>query len=139
MSQAQPAAFRLNNFILRESHIVFQEGGEFELEVGFEPKGLVFPDLKQFHLELGVSVRDKESKLKIEVVAIGVFEFQESIPLEDLKRSYFTINAPAIMFPYIRAYLATLTAQSGVTTINLPTYNLSGLGEVLAEHITVAE
>jgi len=28
-------------------------------------------------------------------------------------------------------------AQSGLITINLPTYNLSGMAEVLAERITV--
>ena len=43
---------------------------------------------------------------------------------EEFKHSHFPkINAPAIAYPYLRAYVSNLTLQSGVTPVMLPTIN----------------
>ena len=47
---------------------------------------------------------------------------------------YFYTNAPAILFPYIRAYISTLTNLSGYKPINLPTLNLTSLREDLEKN-----
>ena len=52
---------------------------------------------------------------------------------------YFYTNAPAILFPYIRAYISTLTNLSGYKPINLPTLNLTSLREELEKNTTEVE
>ena len=61
------------------------------------------------------------------------FYFEKGIEEKQLN-NYFYINAPAILFPYIRAYITTLTSLSGLKPIILPTLNLIGLGKDLADH-----
>lgn len=41
------------------------------------------------------------------------------------KNSFFNVNTPAILFPYIRAYVTALTALSGIPPVVMPTINLS--------------
>ena len=50
---------------------------------------------------------------------------------------FLYLNAPAIMFPYLRAYISSLTALSGINPITLPTLNLSGLKSELESNISV--
>ena len=37
--------------------------------------------------------------------------------------------APAIMLSYVRAYISTLTALSGIDTVTVPTLAMTPLGE----------
>lgn len=69
---------------------------------------------------------DSENKaMHIDVKVVGYFEFESTITEEE-KNVFFKTNAPAILFPYIRAYIGTLTSLSGVHPVILPTINLSG-------------
>lgn len=77
-----------------------------------------------FILGLETLITDQKENLKIKVSAKGYFEFKDDCP-EEMKDNFMNINAPAILFPYIRAYISTLTALSGITPIILPTLNLS--------------
>ena len=49
--------------------------------------------------------------------------------------NFICINAPAIIFPYIRAYVSTLTSLSGIPTIIMPTINMESVGRQLREKI----
>ena len=62
--------------------------------------------------------------MHIEVHAEGYFEFEQDIT-EVEKGIFFKTSAPAILFPYIRAYISTLSSLSGVAPVILPTLNLS--------------
>jgi preprotein translocase subunit SecB len=84
-------------------------------------------------LEVGVLIEDENQKFKIDIVAVGTYVFDINIEPDTLDK-YFYINAPAIIFPYIRAYISSLTALSGLKPINLPTLNLSNLGSELKTH-----
>ena len=48
---------------------------------------------------------------------------------EKMRASFFNVNAPAILFPYVRAHITTLTSLSGIKPIILPTLNLSSRNE----------
>ncbi|MGV8139247.1 MAG: protein-export chaperone SecB [Mangrovibacterium sp.] len=139
MSQEESvAAFQFNRFLVNESHFSFAtEGREYNLSVSISPSGIAFTELHQFHLSLEVVVKDKEDKFECSIRTTSVFSFPEDTDLEQYKSSFFITNAPAITFPYIRAYIATLTAQSGVFNILLPTLNLSGLAEDLKGKIVI--
>ena len=79
---------------------------------------------------------DKEKSFKIKLCAIGLFKYEGSI--EDTMQ-FFCINGPAILFPYIRAYLSSLSALSGIPLILLPTINMTGLAETLKSNIKITE
>jgi preprotein translocase subunit SecB len=127
--------FRFLNFIVRESHIVLNEQGDYKISVNFNPKGYIFTTLNQFHLELAVEVKEASNKFQININAVAIFEFDAGADIEQYKSGFFILNAPAIAFPYIRAYISNLTTQSGLFTVTLPTFNLSALGETLKQNI----
>ena len=133
------AIFRFRNFVVKESHIVLNEQGEHKIAIHFNPKGYIFKSLDQFHLELEVEVIEENNRFNIRIVTISVFEFDPSEDFEEAKEGYFLKNAPAIVFPYIRAYVSTLTTQSGLFTVQLPTLNLASLAETLRSNLQEME
>ena len=133
---SQRARIQFINFLVNESHIVFREPGEQKISIGFIPSGVIFKELNQFHLELAVNIQDEAKKFEINLRTSSIFEYAEDADLEVYKNSYFIANAPAIVFPYLRAYISSLTALSGMPTLNLPTLNLSELGERLKTQIS---
>ncbi len=103
------------------------------LEIGFKTSGTVNKKDLTFDLNLGVQITNPEKTVKIEISAIGNFRFE---PVEDVSdvSHFFYNNASAILFPYIRAYIGTLTNLSGLKAINLPTLNLSNLADELKQN-----
>jgi preprotein translocase subunit SecB len=64
-----------------------------------------------------------------EIEAVGHFEMEgEDIP-DTIKESFLHINAPSIVYPYIRAFVASFTALAGQKMINLPAINFIRLHE----------
>ena len=69
----------------------------------------------QFELN-GTQKTDATSYLKLELWIDGLFELEnEVINVDD-----FNPDLRAAMFPYVRAYVATVTAVAGLPSINLP-------------------
>lgn len=137
MKKPEVSKFQFSNFVVRESHFEIVERGDYEFNFEFDPAGKVYPSLGQFELYLGLEVREKNDLLRISIKTVSFFTYEEEGDLVDNK--FFTLNAPAIVYPYIRAYIATLTAQSGIGTITMPAMNLMPLGDALRERITVAK
>ena len=74
-----------------------------------------------FRIVFFLTVKDKKFDLNIE--AVFNFKTDEEFT-EEFKQSHFPrINAPAIAYPYLRAYVSNLTLQSGVNPAMLPTLN----------------
>lgn len=120
------AQFRFVNYRINESAIKLDPEVEpsDELEVNFEQTIGVHETENRMRLLLNTSISDKNNALSIAVKAEGYFEFDEELS-EDMKEGFFNANAPAILFPYIRAYISTLSTLSGIKPIVLPTLNLS--------------
>lgn len=95
-----------------------------ELEVQLE----VIPNIlgeREFTVNLTLKVNDETNKLMIELNAIAYF-LSEDIIDESFKESHYVqINAPAIVFPYLRAYISNLTIGAGFNPIVLPTLNFN--------------
>ncbi len=68
------------------------------------------------------------------LLAVGTFELKADID-EKIKKSFVNINAPAIMFPYIRAFISTLTSNIGNVTgpLTIPTQFFKGELEEISE------
>lgn len=76
---------------------------------------------KSFRIIFYLTVNDKKFNLDIE----AMFNFlTDEYITEEFKQSHFTeVNAPAIAYPYLRAFVSNLTLQSGVDPAVLPTIN----------------
>ena len=104
-----------------------------KLSLGFNPKGVINKEKLNFQLHLGIKIEDQNKAINIEIQAVADYVFEEGIEMKKLN-NFFFINAPALLFPYIRAYISTLTNLSGVEPINLPTLNMSRLGDDLKKN-----
>lgn len=73
---------------------------------------------------------------ELRLFSVGTFELQD-VSDENVRSGYVNTNAPAVMFPYIRAFISTLTANVGniMTTLTIPTKFFSGE----LEEIVIAE
>ena len=109
-----------------------------KVSLDFLPKGFINKTESNFQLHLDVRIEDENKAFKIEITAIANYVFEKKESLDALNKFFF-INAPALLFPYLRAYISTLTNLSGFEPVNLPTLNMSMLGEDLEKNTTVVE
>lgn len=131
MEEAVKSAFKFEKYSILRS-VIDRKSDEApkSLQIGFEPKGTHFKEDSRFELFLMVRIEDEGKSLLIEVDASATYLLEGEVSDKMLK-TFFYLNAPAILFPYIRAYIATLTTLSGMAPINLPTLNLTQLASQL--------
>lgn len=98
-----------NSFNLSTEHFFTQDKPN-EFGVGFE-----------------IDIKDVDFNLSLE--AIFNFNLDTNITEEFKVSDFPKINAPAIAFPYIRAYISNLTLQSGYKPVMLPSINFVSLAE----------
>lgn len=126
------SGFQFKGYKVLKSHIEILGASGDELTVSFDPKGKLDRSNKTFKLDLLISISENTGNLKIEVLISGDFIFHEETNLEN----FLYVNAPALMFPYVRSYITALTALSGISPITLPTMNLSGLKSQIESNTT---
>ncbi len=84
-------------------------------------------DEKEFFI--GFKMTLKGSGFNIEIEMHFSFEADEALN-DDFKNSPFMkINAPAIAFPYLRAYISNVTLQSGYDAVVIPSVNFVKIAE----------
>lgn len=126
--------FQFDSFIIQKSVFELNQNLEVgELSVGFKSAGKLDFEKGKFNLELGIFISDSTEALKIEIDSVGFFNF-ENLDRDSLSNFLF-VNAPAILFPYLRAYISSLTTLSGIRPIVLPTLNLTSLREDLESNV----
>lgn len=131
----EKAAFRFHNYYFTKAKIEFPAQSEhnLDLDVKFNPKGEFIKEESMFKLHLGIIISskmaDKETNI-VEVDSYSEFMFSEQIDLCDIP-GFFYPNSIAIIFPYIRAFISTLSLQANMNPIILPTMNLTSLQEEL--------
>lgn len=131
----EKARFRFVEYLFQETSIKLtgEDIGD-DVEFGIEPNGIFEEDNKMFILTLNVLVKDKKSSLEVKMTVTGKFEY-ETNDIQELV-PYLGFNAPAIMFPYIRAYITNITALGGMSPIILPTLNMESVGKELLDKIS---
>ena len=99
----------------------FKQGGKLDVNFKF-PAELDYAQGQPIAFPMEVLIENEDKSLRIQVGIIGVFESDVDITKE---KSFIEVSAPAIIFPYIRAYVSNLTSMSGIQPILLPTYNMT--------------
>lgn len=128
-------AIRLTMFTVTELHfksdinVKIEPSGKFKLDVGFhisyiEDRDKIF--LVNFNFELNYLKEEEDSgRLWLVAKASGIFETAEPIDAEFKASDFVNQNAPAIAFPYLRSFITTLTANTGIGPIILPSFNFA--------------
>lgn len=100
----------------KSSFINYKDSSTLELKVSND-----FIKDEAFEVIFDVSIADEEFNLQIQ----ASFNFELDIVMtENFKNSHFPkVNAPAIAFPYLRAFISNLTLQSGIKPVILPSIN----------------
>lgn len=96
---------------------------DFKINMGWNVKDNIY------FVELSTILRllhDGKETLKLENTFVGIFSIvndKENMEIE----AYVKNNAPALMFPYIREHISTITQKSGIRPILLPPINILAL------------
>ena len=135
MLKSEQASFSLESF--KVPKFSYDEGNDNDsnLVIGFSPSGKYNPKNGEFELTLLFISHSPEdsSKLVFELTSIAIFKFNEAISLSKIP-SYFYLNSIAIMFPYVRAFISTLTLQANTKLLKLDLMNLSKLEKPLIDN-----
>ena len=122
----QEAQFRFLDFkVVKSIYQIdtqkFKQGGKLDVNFKF-PSELDYAQGQPINFPMEVLIENEDKSLRIQVGIIGIFESDVDITKE---KSFVEVSAPAIIFPYIRAYVSNLTSMSGIQPILLPTYNMT--------------
>ena len=135
MMEAQKAAFSFESF--KVPKFSYNEGNQIgsEVRLSFDPSGKFNSSTGEFELTLLFVTNNATDLEKVifELTSIAVFKFSSPIKFEEIP-SFFYKNAIAIMFPYVRAFISTLTLQSNTKLLKLGLMNLTNLENPLIEH-----
>ncbi len=134
----ETALFSLKEYRFTKVDIDFSDSLSSSLGLDLRPCGKFFSDKRKYELVFEFFVKELseggsyEGKQIIHIVCKAIFEFSsENIP------EYFYSNSIAIIFPYLRAFISTVSLQANIMPpIVLPTLNLSSLKDKLIEATT---
>jgi preprotein translocase subunit SecB len=134
MKEAPKSSFNFKGFKIVRSVFDRKEGelGK-NFQISFHPSGMHYLKESRFQLNLNTKIENDSHLLHIEVDAMATYTISGDDSPETLK-NFFYLNAPAILFPYIRAYVSALTTLSGLAPVTLPTLNLSNLAAELEKN-----
>ncbi|MDR0989553.1 MAG: protein-export chaperone SecB [Prevotellaceae bacterium] len=124
--EAPVAQFRFVGYKILESNVSLTEDVTLfqNLKINIEQQNGGESEENRYKHIIAVTIKDESDSVKIYVKMVGLFGYDKGID-ESTKKNFFNGNAPAILFPYIRAYISALTSLSGIPTIILPTLNLA--------------
>lgn len=129
------AAFSFDGYIFKTFQFHEHEKESFDgLSITINPSGVYYKRQKKYHLTLRFSAsipNENSSHLDAELISIVmVAHFSLSDGIDEIPE-FFYPNCIAIVFPYLRAFISTLTLQANTNQILLPILNLSHLEEPL--------
>ena len=101
--------------------------GELRIDIRFEPK-VFYPQDNNNLFKIVIDIQLKDDKVfNMEMKAVGTFEVETELD-EELRKTFVNTNALAIMFPYLRSFITTFTANLGNVTgpLIIPTQFFKG-------------
>lgn len=136
MNEAQPAKFALIDYAFSEFSFKTPKGEEdAALIVDFAPSGLYYPKTGLFELTIGIDcIAEGEAEAHIHASITADFHITDN---ENTVPDFFYRNSMAIIFPYIRAFISTLTLQANDGVVMLPTLNLTNQESKLRDNTTI--
>lgn len=108
--------------------------GQSPLDLSFSPSGIYNPTTGIYNLRFAfAATQDGGINVIVKIMCEATFEFKEALELNEIP-DYFYPNCLAIVFPYVRAFIGSVTLQANMDSpILIPTLNLTGLQAILKE------
>ena len=133
------AAFRLRGYRFIKVSMDFDIPQDPEFEIQFDPKGSYSQKEGIYRLNFDVAITCEEKKSDIiQITCEAEFEFNNPLCADEIP-DFFYPNSLAILFPYIRAFISTVSLQANVIPILLPTINLTGLTDTLRHNTEITD
>jgi preprotein translocase subunit SecB len=95
-----------------------------ELTMNFEYNIFISPAKDRLNYELTCEIQDEKELFHVRCTMIGIFSViagNENMDLADFAR----INAPALIFPYVRETIASTSLKAGIPPVIIPPINLN--------------
>ena len=126
--EATSAAFKFVGFkIPLFRYCESEKRDQVNLKIDFQPTGRYYKADKTFEITLDVIGIDEDTNKEVLFVqSLSSFVFESQSDLADLP-PYFYRNAIAIIYPYLRSFVSTLTLQANAGILILGLLNLSSL------------
>ena len=135
----EKAVFKLDRYHFTRASLDFNIPNDAELNISFNPSGVFHSKEARYDLVFDVTVGCNETNTEvIKVSCEASFSFGNKFSISEIPE-YFYPNCLAIIFPYVRAFVSTVSLQANVQPVVLPTINLMGLTEELKERTKVVE
>ena len=124
MNNTQQPGIWFDNILLKELNFSRkQEIASYDIDTEFVFTHSLSPDGQTINCELSCDVSDKNSVFNLHCSMVGIFSYIQG--KRNLNLEHFAdINAPAIMFPYIRDIVSTTSIQAGLPVIRFPPVNI---------------
>lgn len=137
--QVKKASFDFENYKVLKFSFSDPQDDQTNLAVQFDPSGEYYKKDGRYVLSFEFTASYNEGKdILINAVIQASFKFADETPLEDIP-TYFYRNSIAIVFPYVRSFVTTLTAVGNIKPLILPVLNLSGLEQPLKDKTTIIQ
>lgn len=107
---------------------------DIKIDINITPKIFYPKDNPNFFKIIQEIKLTSESYFDLFIVGVGTFELDSDID-DKLKTNFVNQNAPAIMFPYLRSFISTLTSNLGQVTgtLTIPPQFFKGELEIIDE------
>lgn len=134
------AEFSLNNYKFTHVELnldYIKEKDNLALELN--PRGIFFSEKGDYELFFDFTasnIVNDQKNIVVNVVCKALFHFNNTYSFSDIPE-YFYANSIAIIFPYVRAFVSTVTLQANIAPIILPTLNLSALRDALKSNTSI--
>jgi preprotein translocase subunit SecB len=139
MEKAKNSLLSFSGFKIVHSSIDLNGPIGQNMNFGLDASGEINKSTEVFHLKLKIEVKDDLDGLLIKVDSFADFKIVDGSIDDPAFNNYLFLNAPAILFPYIRAYITALTALSGAAPITIPPLNTEGIKEILKKQTQIIE
>ncbi len=133
MAEIKNAPFSIKDFkIPNFSYNLSKRDLNVSMKIDFDPHGTYIEDEGIFLLNLIITGTEdiENGALLIEINSFATFQFEKGLPFNDIP-DFFYVNSTAIFFPYLRAFISTMSLQANMPLVILNTFNFVGLSSVL--------
>jgi preprotein translocase subunit SecB len=136
----EQATFSFKSYKIERFLFNLENETEDKISIKIDPSGLFISSERKFILTFHFYAFDKQKNYEesfVECTLTAEFSFSENINnVEDIPQ-YFYTNSIAIVFPYLRSFISSLTIQANIKPVILPTMNLTSLSTPLKENVVV--
>jgi len=136
----EQATFRFEKYQIENFLFDVTNTTNEKTSVKIDPLGEFITDENKFILTFQFYAFNKENGFKksfVECLLKAEFIFSQNVKTVDDIPIYFYANSIAIVFPYLRAFISSLTIQANINPVILPTMNLTSLSVPLKESVKI--